>query len=532
MQSENKNAWTLSRRLAMLNAVLIGLIAIVACTVWIMMSRAKQSAQGILGVNVPQLQTIAELELNVTRTSLQLRHAILARNPQELQTTLEDIGAKKTLLTTRLEELGRSMVEEEGRRAFAPLPGLMTEFWTVGTQNVQLIQEGKKDEAFAFLVDKTIPARNRLLVPLALEKERQAKRLSSRIDDINRQASAGRDLMIAAVMVLGLSLLGLAAYLRKAVVLRLGGEPDDLQRAAQAVARGDLATTIPLRKADESSVMFSLREMQQNLSRVVSGVRHNADSVASASSQIASGNNDLSARTEQQASALEQTAASMEELGSTVRHNADNAAQANQLALKASEVALKGGDVVAQVVTTMAGINDSSKKIADILSVIDAIAFQTNILALNAAVEAARAGEQGRGFAVVASEVRGLAQRSADAAKEIKELINTSVSRVEQGSGLVDRAGETMKEVVSSIQRVADIVAEISAASREQSAGLSQVGEAVTQLDQTTQQNAALVEEMSAAASSLHGQAQELVSAVSVFKVDQHDTNTMHPRLR
>jgi methyl-accepting chemotaxis protein-1 (serine sensor receptor) len=259
--------------------------------------------------------------------------------------------------------------------------------------------------------------------------------------------------------------------------------------------------------------------MQTSLSRVVSNVRNNAHSVASASAQIAQGNNDLSARTEQQASALEETSASMEELNSTVQANADNARQANQLAVSASTVAVQGGDVVAEVVTTMKGINDSSKKIADIIGVIDGIAFQTNILALNAAVEAARAGDQGRGFAVVASEVRSLAQRSAEAAKEIKGLIHASVERVEQGTMLVDKAGATMTEVVASIRRVTDIVGEISAASNEQSMGVSQVGEAITQMDQATQQNAALVEQSAAAADSLKKQAQQLVEAVAVFQL-------------
>jgi methyl-accepting chemotaxis protein-1 (serine sensor receptor) len=290
--------------------------------------------------------------------------------------------------------------------------------------------------------------------------------------------------------------------------------------AANAVAQGDLSQTIQAQGQDEvAQLLKALAAMQQNLAKVVSSVRSGSESVATASAQIASGNHDLSARTESQASALEQTAASMEELSSTVRQNADNARQANQLAQSASTVAVKGGDVVAQVVQTMKEINDSSRKIADINSVIDGIAFQTNILALNAAVEAARAGEQGRGFAVVATEVRNLAGRSAEAAKEIKVLIDASVSRVGQGTALVDQAGVTMTEVVSSIRRVTDIMGEISAASTEQSQGVAQVGEAVTQMDQATQQNAALVEEMAAAASSLKGQAQELVQTMAVFRL-------------
>ena len=297
--------------------------------------------------------------------------------------------------------------------------------------------------------------------------------------------------------------------------------------STEAISNGNLATDIRIHGKDEAArLLQALRGMQENLARIVGKVRQGSEGVATASAEIAQGNHDLSARTESQASALEETAASMEELSSTVRQNADNARQANQLAQSASTVAVKGGEVVAQVVDTMKGINDASRKISDIISVIDGIAFQTNILALNAAVEAARAGEQGRGFAVVASEVRSLAGRSADAAKEIKTLINNSVERVEQGTALVDQAGVTMTEVVSSIRRVTDIMGEISAASSEQSAGVAQVGEAVTQMDQATQQNAALVEEMAAAASSLKSQAQDLVQTVAVFKLSAQSGTT------
>jgi methyl-accepting chemotaxis protein-1 (serine sensor receptor) len=289
--------------------------------------------------------------------------------------------------------------------------------------------------------------------------------------------------------------------------------------AVKAVAQGDLSHPIHLSSKDEIGlVLVALSDMQTGLAQVVSTVRQGSESVATASAEIAQGNHDLSARTESQASALEQTAASMEQLSATVKQNAENAQQANQLAHAASSTARQGGEVVAQVVGTMKGINDSSRRIADIIQVIDGIAFQTNILALNAAVEAARAGEQGRGFAVVASEVRSLAGRSAAAAKEIKTLIDVSVERVSQGTAQVDQAGITMSEVVAGIQRVTDLMGEISAASNEQSLGVSQVGEAVMQMDQVTQQNAALVEEMAAAASSLKAQAQELVGTVAVFK--------------
>ncbi len=296
-----------------------------------------------------------------------------------------------------------------------------------------------------------------------------------------------------------------------------------IQRAvdtAELVASGDLTTRVSASGRDEiAQLLNALQVMQEKLATVVREVRANSESVAAASAQIAQGNQDLSQRTEQQASALEETAASMEELSSTVRQNADNARQANQLAVGASEVAAKGGAVVGQVVDTMKGINDSSRQISDIIGVIDSISFQTNILALNAAVEAARAGEQGRGFAVVAGEVRNLAQRSAEAAKEIKRLIGASVERVGKGTALVDEAGAQMTEIVAAIQRVTDIMGEISAASSEQSDGVAQVGNAVTQMDQATQQNAALVEESAAAAASLKTQAERLVQAVAVFRL-------------
>jgi methyl-accepting chemotaxis protein-1 (serine sensor receptor) len=294
---------------------------------------------------------------------------------------------------------------------------------------------------------------------------------------------------------------------------------------ARSMAEGDLAVEIDDRGSDEiAEVLQALRHMQGNLSKVVLDVRHNSDSVATASAQIAAGNLDLSTRTEQQASALQQTAASMEQLSSTVRQTADNAQQADQLAAGASQVAASGGEMVGRVIQTMKGIGDSSRKIVDIIGVIDGIAFQTNILALNAAVEAARAGEQGRGFAVVAGEVRTLAQRSAEAAKEIKALISTSVDRVAQGTALVDQAGVTMIEIVASIQRVNDIMREISAATAQQSTGVTQVGEAVAQMDRTTQQNSALVEESAAAAESLKVQSQRLVQAVAVFKVTRPES--------
>ena len=319
----------------------------------------------------------------------------------------------------------------------------------------------------------------------------------------------------AAIIIAGL----LSVWVTRMVTGQLGGEPDDVIAITNAVAEGNLTLAIPIKSGDQTSILAAMARMQTSLTGIVSTVRSGTDTIATASGQIAAGNQDLSSRTEEQASSLEETAASMEELTSTVKQNADNARQANQLAVSASSVAVKGGSVVAQVVDTMGAINTSSKKIVDIIGVIDGIAFQTNILALNAAVEAARAGEQGRGFAVVAAEVRNLAQRSAAAAKEIKTLIGDSVDKVEEGSKQVAEAGKTMDEIVGSVKRVTDIMAEIEAASREQTAGIEQINQAITQMDQVTQQNAALVEEAAAAAASLQEQASGLSQVVSIFKL-------------
>jgi methyl-accepting chemotaxis protein len=317
-------------------------------------------------------------------------------------------------------------------------------------------------------------------------------------------------------------LLGVAAayFITRGLLKQLGGEPDYTASIAGSIANGDLSVTIDTSAAAKDSLLFEMKDMRDSLVSIVSQVRVGTETIGTASREIAAGNIDLSSRTEMQASSLEKTASAMEELTSTVKQNADNAREANQLAANASDVARKGGTVVSQVVDTMSSINESAKKIVDIIGVIDGIAFQTNILALNAAVEAARAGEQGRGFAVVASEVRNLAQRSAGAAKEIKALIGDSVEKVERGSKLVGQAGVTMDEVVDSVRRVTDIMGEIANASQEQSAGIEQVNLSIIEMDSMTQQNAALVEEAAAAAQSLQDQAGELARVVSIFKLE------------
>ncbi len=431
----------------------------------------------------------------------------------------KDIMAATSRGTTETQKAFLAKVQDSESRKRAENVGEVRKTWLATRDQVNVLKAAGDDAGGRALVQsKFVPVTEdyvRVTQVLVDGEAANVRAAQKEVKDMFQQ------LYLLGALLLALAL-ATAVFISWSLSRSISSRVDAARVAAQRIGEGDLSQPLSAAGKDEiGQLLQALSIMQDNLSRVVSNVRQGSESVATASAEIAQGNQDLSARTESQASALEETAASMEELSSTVKQNADNAKQANQLAQSASSVAIQGGDVVAQVVDTMKGINNSSQKISDIISVIDGIAFQTNILALNAAVEAARAGEQGRGFAVVASEVRSLAGRSADAAKEIKTLINDSVERVEQGTALVGQAGATMTEVVNSIRRVTDIMGEISAASSEQSAGVSQVGEAVTQMDQATQQNAALVEEMAAAASSLKSQAQDLVGTVAVFKLAQ-----------
>nr|WP_315430483.1 methyl-accepting chemotaxis protein [uncultured Albidiferax sp.] len=506
----------IAKRLYTVSFILIAALTGLAFTAWSQLSDVSTLAQTTEKVRVPQLQLIASTELSVTRISLQIRHAILVKTPEDLKITLADIASKIKLIEENDAAFLKLLPSEARRTAFAEFSRLKGEFMPIAANNLKLVEAGQKDEAFDYLVAKTIPARNKMLEWLATEKTRQDSMLSNELGSIVKQAAYTRNLLSGLVALIAFGLIAFSWSIARVLRRRVAQS----QAVAEQVRDGDLATVTTDTSRDEfSPLLAALQDMQGTLAQVVGSVRLNAEGVNTASAEIAQGNSDLSGRTEQQASALEETAASMEELSSTVRQNADSAQQANKLAVNASTVAVQGGEVVSQVVDTMKGINDSSKKISDIISVIDGIAFQTNILALNAAVEAARAGEQGRGFAVVASEVRNLAQRSAAAAKEIKVLIDNSVTQVEQGTTLVAKAGTTMTEVVTAIRRVTDIIGEVSSASSEQSQGVAQVGEAITQMDQVTQQNAALVEESAAAANSLQSQAEKLLQSVAVFKL-------------
>jgi methyl-accepting chemotaxis protein len=454
-------------------------------------------------------------------TGVRRTGAIAKSSDPSLVAFFAEDQAASTKASTEYQKAVEPLMQTDKEKAlFAQIGEERKNYILVRDTVVGLRKDGKAEEANTMLDQKFTPASKTYMGRMEELLNFQRQEIDDAAREMQGNYETSRNLMVGLGAV-SLLLSVIVAWLLSGTITRPLAQASAI---ARRVAAGDLTGRIDNTRGDElGQLLDSLQDMQTSLVQVVSNVRSGSESVATASAQISQGNNDLSARTEGQASALEETAASMEELSSTVKQNADNARQANQLAMSASTVAVQGGEVVSQVVQTMKGINDSSKKISDIISVIDGIAFQTNILALNAAVEAARAGEQGRGFAVVASEVRSLAGRSADAAKEIKNLINASVARVDEGTALVDRAGATMTEVVTSIRRVTDIMGEISAASGEQASGVAQIGEAVTQMDQATQQNAALVEEMAAAATSLRSQAQELVQVVAVFKLGQGD---------
>jgi methyl-accepting chemotaxis protein-1 (serine sensor receptor) len=510
----------ISTRLLLLIGAMVVMLAAIGLTGLSGISQSNEALKSVYQDRTIPMGQLADVQHQVLLNRLAVANSVLDPTPEMLAKGIADVGSNLvTLQKTWDAYMATYLTPEEAVVANKFI-----------ADRTRLVQEGLQPAVAALRANDTAAAHRLILekirplsAPVEADMEAlmeiQLKEAKAEYDAAAARYTTTRAWSIFAIVagvlfaaLFGWSLIrGISRSLREALDV------------ATAVGQGDLSHSIRLDGKDEvAQVLIALSSMQTSLAQVVSTVRQGSDAVATASAEIAEGNHDLSARTESQASALEQTAASMEQLSATVKQNADNAREANHLAQSASATAVQGGEVVAGVVETMKGINDSSKKISDIISVIDGIAFQTNILALNAAVEAARAGDQGRGFAVVASEVRSLAGRSAEAAKEIKRLINASVERVEQGTAQVDQAGNTMGEVVRGIKRVTDLMGEISAASNEQSAGVSQVGEAVMQMDQVTQQNAALVEEMAAAASSLRAQAHELVETVAVFKLNDH----------
>ena len=503
----------ISAMLALLLLLLVGLGALGLKGI----SDANRGLETVYQDRIVPMGQLLNVQRLILRNRVAMNNAVALGTEEAMAANLKDIEENVAGVNQNWAAyMATSLTPEEAQLA-ETFTAVRADYLRHVVQPAQAAMRAHDNEALRKIV---VENDNRYYAPV---RNGIVKLTDLQLDEAKKQYEAGqarfassRNLTIGMVVLAAALALALGVPLVRGIARGLQSAVDSMV----AIAAGDLSGRItPHGKDEVSQLLHALADMQASLVRVVGSVREGSEAVASASIQIAQGNMDLSGRTESQASALEETAASMEELSSTVKQNADNARQASQLAHNASDVAQQGGQVVAQVVDTMQGISESSKKIADIISVIDGIAFQTNILALNAAVEAARAGEQGRGFAVVASEVRSLAGRSAEAAKQIKHLIDDSVTRVAAGTALVDSAGSTMQQVVGAIQRVNDIMTEISAASAEQSAGVNQVGEAVTQMDEDTQQNAALVEEMAAAAAALKTQAGELVQAVSVFRL-------------
>ncbi|GAB3540308.1 methyl-accepting chemotaxis protein [Noviherbaspirillum agri] len=467
------------------------------------MVKERLVAEWAASTNVNGARTIAVAESND------------AARQEQVQKKIKETTGRISEIQKELDSFNKS---EEEKQLFTQI-AQQRKTYIAAREEVFKEKSASEENARQLVQSRLEPALNEYVATIGQLTRYQADEIARMRGDIAAMATTSQRMLIALGVLSALLSIGVALVIARSIRSQLGGEPSEAMTIANRIAQGDLAVAITVRPGDTSSLMYSIHQMQESLARIVGEVRAGCDIIATASNQIASGNLDLSSRTEEQASSLEETASSMEELTATVKQNADNARQANQLVASAASVAGDGGAAVAQVVDTMGAIEASSRKIVDIISVIDGIAFQTNILALNAAVEAARAGEQGRGFAVVAAEVRTLAQRSAAAAKDIAALIGESVQKVEGGATLVTQAGTTMQQVVAGVQRVSHIVSEIASASDEQRAGIEQVNMAITQMDQVTQQNAALVEQAAAAAASMQEQAEKLAQTVSVFKL-------------
>jgi methyl-accepting chemotaxis protein-1 (serine sensor receptor) len=508
---------TIRLRLALM-MVGIGVLAIVVgVTGLIGMRHANARVQQTYSVQLAGAVALADSDANLLRYRLVLDRAAMATGASDIKDTVERAKMFRDKSDAAWKQYRALPAEPQERQLAEAAEALRNTFLHDGAEVLLRAVQANDQAGAAKIMQDIMPVLYRPLGDKITALDHMQMDIAHAGYEAGEREQASLSTLTTALLVVGIVVGGLLTWaLRRSITLPLARAVEQ----AEHITRGDLTHTIHVVRADETGrLLLALQRMQESLQKMVGQVRTGSDSIASATEQIAAGNTDLSQRTEQQASSLEQTASSMEQLTSIVKQNADNARQASTLAVNASDIAVKGGEVVGRVVETMAGINDSSKKIADIIGVIEGIAFQTNILALNAAVEAARAGEQGRGFAVVAGEVRSLAQRSATAAKEIKELIGDSVGRVRNGSALVEEAGTVIDEVVLAVKRVTDIMGEISAASEEQSAGIEQVNQAVTQMDAATQQNAALVEQASAAAMSLEEQAQVLRTAVARFQV-------------
>ncbi len=467
--------------------------------------------------NLARLQSLKD---NANASARVVRNLALITDPAQMaeeSRRLDEVVARNGLV---MKELDQRLQTEQARRLFADIRQARQPFVETMRQAGDLGLANQGDAARDLIMGRLRSLQTTYFDAVEALVDYQKAQTQATVDgSLRRVAEDGVAMLVLTLLAAALGSL-VAWMITRTVKQQLGGEPSYAAGVARQIAQGDLSVRVQLAPGDTSSLLRAMEDMRAGLARVVADVRQSSESIATGASQIASGNADLSQRTEEQASNLEQTAASMEEMNATVKLNADTVRTATQLAASSSQAATGGGKIVDRVVATMEQITASSRKIEDIIGVIDSIAFQTNILALNAAVEAARAGEQGRGFAVVASEVRSLAQRSAGAAKEIKALIGESVSKVDEGSGLVGETGSAMKDIVQQAQRVADLIGEIGAATAEQADGVAQVGDAVVQLDQVTQQNAALVEESAAAAASLNAQAARLVDLVSLFKLD------------
>jgi methyl-accepting chemotaxis protein len=481
------------------------------------LSGASAMTDEMINVKIRDERLISEwgkiIEVNAARTT----GAFMVRDPAD-QKKLEALMAESSGRATQIQDqIGANIDDEALKPMFKQVLDTRKTYTEFRKSVFAAKNAGDLDKATKIYEGEMTQSRILYLGALKSFADKQAASLDASAVDIQQQYQSGRTLLV----LLGVAAIVMGVFAAWWITRTITQPINEAVKVAETVSSGDLTSDIQVNSNDETGqLMHALKTMNSNLVNIVGQVRNGTDLIATASTEIAAGNQDLSSRTEEQASSLEETASSMEELTSTVRFNAENARQANELAISASEIASRGGSVVGEVVNTMGSINDSSRKIVDIISVIDGIAFQTNILALNAAVEAARAGEQGRGFAVVASEVRNLAQRSASAAKDIKGLIDDSVQKVQIGSELVDKAGQTMEEIVQSIGRVTQIMTQISNASEEQSIGIAQVNDAITQMDQVTQQNAALVEQAAAAAESMQEQSAKLADVVSVFKLD------------